>query len=98
MRTKRRPLGSTERARGFDDVFCGGDQPETVLLFGALTPDDASEEASDEALDDVWLLEFVELLELPDEDDGPRNLVVSIPAKTRTKNVMAMTLVQRANF
>ena len=94
MRTKRRPLGSTERARGFDDVFCGGDQPETVLLFGALTSDDASDEASD----DVWLLEFVELLELPDEEDGPRNLVVSIPAKTRTKNVMAMTLVQRANF
>lgn len=94
MRTKRRPLGSTERAHGFDDVFCGGDQPETVLLFGALTSDDAS----DEALDDVWLLEFVELLELPDEDDGPRNLVVSIPAKTRTKNVMAMTLVQRASF
>ena len=95
MRTKRRPLESTERARGFDDVLCGGDQPETVLLFGALTSDDASDEASDEASDDVWLLEFVELL---DEDDGPRNLVVSIPAKTRTKNIMAMTLVQRANF
>ena len=97
MRTKRRPLGSTERAHGFGDVFCG-DQPETVLLFGALTSDDASDEASDEAPDDVWLLEFVELLELLAEGDGPRNLVVSIPAKTRTKNMMAMTLVQRANF